>query len=63
MEKTRSIQIGRGRKKPYYPKLIFGGKYLLNLGFKAGDRVEIYPTANGELQIIKEGAKTDEIHP
>jgi len=62
MEKPRSIQVGRARKKPYYPKLIFGGKYLLNLGFRAGDRVEIFMSANG-LQIMKEGAKTDEIRP
>jgi len=48
--------------KLYYPKLIFGGKYLLNLGFRAGDRVEIFMSANG-LQIMKEGAKTDEIRP
>lgn len=61
VEQKRLIKVHPSRSKPYYPFVIFGGKYLLNLGFKIGDRVEIRPLENGQLQIIKEGAKTDEI--
>jgi len=37
--------------KSYVPGVRIAGKYLLNLGFKVGDVVELTPNADGSLNI------------
>jgi hypothetical protein len=37
--------------KSYVPGVRIAGKYLLNLGFKLGDTVEVTPNGDGSLNI------------